>query len=145
MVATVEVGRCTLMAIPWAEQFAKRTSAIKSSTIRELLKVTQRPEIISFAGGLPAPELFPTQRFQEICTRVLTENSSAALQYGATEGYTPLRQMIADKLSGMGATLDNVMITAGSQQALDLVGKLLINPGDRVLVEAPTYLGALQA
>ena len=133
------------MAIPWAEQFAKRTSAIKSSTIRELLKVTQRPEIISFAGGLPAPELFPTQRFQEICTRVLTENSSAALQYGATEGYTPLRQMIADKLSGMGATLDNVMITAGSQQALDLVGKLLIDPGDRVLVEAPTYLGALQA
>ncbi len=84
-------------------------------------------------------------RFQEICSRVLSEKSSAALQYGATEGYTPLRQMIADKLTGMGATVENVMITTGSQQALDLVGKLLIDPGDRVLVEAPTYLGALQA
>ncbi len=133
------------MAISWAEQFAQRTAAIKSSTIRELLKVTQRPEIISFAGGLPAPELFPVARFQEICSRVLSEKSSAALQYGATEGYTPLRQMIADKLTGMGATVENVMITTGSQQALDLVGKLLIDPGDRVLVEAPTYLGALQA
>ena len=133
------------MAIPWAEQFAKRTSAIKSSTIRELLKVTQRPEIISFAGGLPAPELFPVERFREVCSRVLTEKSSAALQYGASEGYTPLRQMIADKLTGMGAAVDNVMITTGSQQALDLVGKLLIDAGDRVLVEAPTYLGALQA
>ena len=133
------------MAISWAEQFARRTSVIKSSTIRELLKVTQRPEIISFAGGLPAPELFPAQRLQEVCNRVLTEKSSAALQYGATEGYTPLRQMIADKLAGMGATIENVIITAGSQQALDLVGKLLIDAGDRVLVEAPTYLGALQA
>ena len=135
------------MAITWTEQFAARTRSIKSSTIRELLKVTQRPEIISFAGGLPAPELFPTERFQEACSRVLTQNSSAALQYGATEGYTPLRQMIADKLGagGIRATLDNVMITAGSQQALDLIGKLLIDPGDRVLVEAPTYLGALQA
>jgi 2-aminoadipate transaminase len=133
------------MAISWAEQFAQRTAAIKSSTIRELLKVTQRPEIISFAGGLPAPELFPVARFQEICSRVLSEKSSAALQYGATEGYTPLRQMIADKLTGIGATVENVMITTGSQQALDLVGKLLIDAGDRVLVEAPTYLGALQA
>lgn len=135
------------MAIPWTEQFAERTRLIKSSTIRELLKVTQRPEIISFAGGLPAPELFPTKRFQEVCYRVLAENSSAALQYGATEGYTPLRQMIAEKLAsgGIRATLDNVMITSGSQQALDLVGKLLIDFGDRVLVEAPTYLGALQA
>src|SRR5579871_5215935 len=133
------------MAMSWTEQFAQRTSAIKSSTIRELLKVTQRPEIISFAGGLPAPELFPVARLQEICSRVLSEKSSAALQYGATEGYTPLRQMIADKLTGMGATVENVMITTGSQQALDLVGKLLIDAGDRVLVEAPTYLGALQA
>jgi 2-aminoadipate transaminase len=133
------------MAIPWTEQFAARTAAIKSSTIRELLKVTQRPEIISFAGGLPAPELFPTERFKAICSRVLTENSCAALQYGATEGYIPLRQMIAEKLAGMRVTVDNVMITAGSQQALDLVGKLLIDSGDRVLVEAPTYLGALQA
>src|SRR5581483_8688515 len=135
------------MAIPWAEKFAERTSSIKSSTIRELLKVTQKPEIISFAGGLPAPELFPTERFQEACSRVLTKHSAAALQYGATEGYTPLRQMIAEKLANTGirATVDNVLITSGSQQALDLIGKLLIDSGDRVLVEAPTYLGALQA
>ncbi len=136
------------MAIPWTEQFAERTNSIKSSMIRELLKVTQRPEIISFAGGLPAPELFPVERFREACNRVLTEKgSAAALQYGATEGYTPLRQMIADKLASQGirAAVDNVLITAGSQQALDLVGKLLIDYGDRVLLEAPTYLGALQA
>jgi 2-aminoadipate transaminase len=135
------------MAIPWTEQFADRTRSIKSSTIRELLKVTQRPEIISFAGGLPAPELFPTERFQEACSKVLTKNSGAALQYGATEGYTPLRQLIAEKLAdaGIRATVENVVITAGSQQALDLIGKLLIDNEDRVLVEAPTYLGALQA
>ena len=135
------------MAIPWTEQFAERTRSIKSSTIRELLKVTQRPEIISFAGGLPAPELFPTERFQEACSKVLTKNSGNALQYGATEGYTPLRQLIAKKLAdaGIRATIENVVITAGSQQALDLIGKLLIDNEDRVLVEAPTYLGALQA
>jgi len=135
------------MSTPWTYRFAQRTKAVKSSVIRELLKLTQRPEVISFAGGLPAPELFPAGRFQEACRRVLTERPSCALQYGTTEGYGPLREMIAENMAryGIVAMAENVLITSGSQQALDLIGKLLINPGDRVLVEAPTYLGALQA
>jgi 2-aminoadipate transaminase len=135
------------MSTPWSYRFAQRTKVVKSSVIRELLKLTQRPEVISFAGGLPAPELFPIERFQEACQRVLAEKGSSALQYGTTEGYTPLREMIAQNMAryGIVAGTENVLITSGSQQALDLIGKLLVNPGDRVLVEAPTYLGALQA
>ena len=135
------------MATPWTHRFAQRTKSIKSSTIRELLKLTQRPEVISFAGGLPAPELFPIERFQAACERVLREKGTLALQYGPSEGYPPLREMIAQQMARYGilAAPENVLITSGSQQALDLIGKLLINPGDRVLVEAPTYLGALQA
>src|SRR3954465_14336332 len=135
------------MSTLWKSRYAQRTLGIKSSTIRELLKVTQRPEIISFAGGLPAPEVFPVTRFEEACHKVLAEHGGQALQYGTTEGYQPLREMIAHNLSryGIVATAENVLITSGSQQALDLIGKLLINRGDRVLVEAPTYLGALQA
>jgi 2-aminoadipate transaminase len=135
------------MSTPWTDRFAQRTKVIKSSIIRELLKLTQRPEVISFAGGLPAPELFPITRFQEACQRVLADNGASALQYGTTEGYAPLREMIAQNTAryGIVAGADNILITSGSQQALDLIGKLLVNAGDRVLVEAPTYLGALQA
>jgi len=135
------------MSTPWTYRFAQRTKVVKSSIIRELLKLTQRPEVISFAGGLPAPELFPIARFQEACQRVLADKGPSALQYGTTEGYTPLREMIAHNMSryGIVAGAENVLITSGSQQALDLIGKLLVNPGDRLLVEAPTYLGALQA
>ena len=135
------------MSTAWTSRYAQRTRNIKSSAIRELLKVTQNPKIISFAGGLPAPEVFPTKRFQEACTKVLENQASEALQYGATEGYEPLREMIARHTTryGVKAKPENVLITSGSQQALDLIGKLLINSGDRVLVEAPTYLGALQA
>jgi 2-aminoadipate transaminase len=135
------------MSTPWTYRFAQRTKVVKSSIIRELLKLTLRPEVISFAGGLPAPELFPIQRFQEACQRVLAEKGCSALQYGTTEGYTPLREMIAHNMAryGIVAGVENVLITSGSQQALDLIGKLLVNPGDRLLVEAPTYLGALQA
>jgi len=131
----------------WKSRYALRTRDLKSSTIRELLKITQRPEIISFAGGLPAPDVFPLDRFQEACRRVLQLNGHLALQYGATEGYEPLREMIARHIAryGIKAQAENVLITSGSQQALDLIGKLFINAGDRVLVEAPTYLGALQA
>jgi 2-aminoadipate transaminase len=131
----------------WKSRYAVRTKSLKSSAIRELLKITQKPEIISFAGGLPAPEVFPISRFQEACQRVLQVNGHQALQYGASEGYEPLREMIARHITryGIRAKSENVLITSGSQQALDLIGKLLINPGDRVLVEAPTYLGALQA
>ena len=103
--------------------------------------------MISFAGGLPAAEVFPIQRFQEACQKVLAKHAASALQYGATEGYEPLREMIARHMARYAilAKVENVLITSGSQQALDLIGKLLINSGDRVLVEAPTYLGALQA
>lgn len=135
------------MSTLWKSRYAQRTLGIKSSAIRELLKVTQRPEVISFAGGLPAPDVFPVQRFEEACHKVLAEHGAMALQYGTTEGYQPLREMIARNIARYGiiATADNVLITSGSQQALDLIGKLLINRGDRILLEAPTYLGALQA
>src|SRR5512146_682348 len=135
------------MSTPWSQRYAFRTAKVKSSAIRELLKLTQRPEIISFAGGLPAGELFPTERFAEACRKVLLEKAQIALQYGPTEGYGPLREMIAQNLNryGIPASAENVLVTSGSQQALDLIAKLLINRGDQVLTEAPTYLGALQA
>jgi 2-aminoadipate transaminase len=135
------------MSTAWKSRYAQRTKSIKSSAIRELLKITQKPEIISFAGGLPAPDVFPLDRFQEACRRVLELKGHQALQYGASEGYEPLREMIAQNICryGIKAKAENVLITSGSQQALDLIGKLLINAGDLVLVEAPTYLGALQA
>ena len=135
------------MAAPWAHRYAQRTKSAKSSIIRELLKLTQRPEVISFAGGLPAPEVFPVERFREACQSVLQTQPSIALQYGPTEGYRPLRELIVAQMARYGiiATVDNVLITSGSQQALDLIAKLLINRGDRILTERPTYLGALQA
>ena len=135
------------MTTPWKHRYALRMQGMGSSLIRELLKLTQDPEIISFAGGLPAPEIFPVAAFEEATTRVLRKYGSQALQYGMTEGYMPLRQWIVDYMAryGIEAKVDNVMITSGSQQALDLIGKLLINPGDLILTEKPTYLGALQA
>jgi 2-aminoadipate transaminase len=135
------------MPIAWTSRYALRIRDIKSSAIRELLKITQHPEMTSFAGGLPADDVFPIQRFKEACQKVLEQHASQALQYGETEGYLPLREMIARHIAryGIKAQAENVLITTGSQQALDLIGKLLINPGDPVLVEAPTYLGALQA
>jgi 2-aminoadipate transaminase len=135
------------MAAPWAHRYAQRTKTVKSSIIRELLKLTQRPEVISFAGGLPAPEVFPVARFEEACHRVLHTQAAAALQYGPTEGYRPLREYIVGHMARYGilASVDNVLVTSGSQQALDLIAKLLINRGDRILVESPSYVGALQA
>ena len=131
----------------WDDRFALRTDNIGSSAIRELLKLTSLPDVISFAGGLPAPDLFPIERFKEASEVVLTEMGERALQYGTTEGYQPLREMIAGNASKYGIQIssDNVLITTGSQQALDLLGRIFINRGDRVLVESPTYLGALQA
>ena len=135
------------MSTAWTSRYAARTKRITSSAIRDLLKITQRPGMISFAGGLPAPDVFPVQRFQEACHKVLAEQAASALQYGATEGYTALRELLANNMAryGIKAKVENVLITSGSQQALDLIGKLFINAGDRVVVEAPTYLGALQA
>ena len=135
------------MKTPWEYRFAQRTQRMESSAIRELLKLTERPDIISFAGGLPAPDVFPKEAFREACDHVLRELGHHALQYSLTEGYTPLREFIVSlaEQAGIPITIDNVLITTGSQQALDLLGKILINPGDRILVEEPTYLGALQA
>ncbi|HEY9077381.1 MAG TPA: PLP-dependent aminotransferase family protein [Anaerolineaceae bacterium] len=131
----------------WDHRFAQRTQRMKSSAIRELLKLTENPDVISFAGGLPAPEVFPLQEVLEATQKVLKENGARSLQYGSTEGYLPLREMIARNAASanMSITPDNILITSGSQQALDLLGKIFINHGDRVLVESPTYLGALQA
>jgi 2-aminoadipate transaminase len=135
------------MATLWKSRYAQRTQRMGRSVIRELLKYTQQPDIISFAGGLPAPELFPIAEAQAAACRVLSEGGVEALQYGPTEGFVPLRQFIVDRMAryGIRAKAENVVITNGSQQALDLIGKLLLNPGDRILVEEPTYLGALQA
>ncbi len=135
------------MGTPWKSRYAQRTQRMGRSIIRELLKFTQQPDIISFAGGLPAPELFPLEQCEAAACRLLNTHGAAALQYGPTEGYLPLRRFICERMSryGIKAEPSNILITSGSQQALDLVGKMLINPGDRVLVEEPTYLGALQA
>ncbi len=131
----------------WDQRYAQRLQRMKSSAIRELLKLTEQPDIISFGGGLPAPEVFPVEEFRQACARVLDRQSAAALQYGTTEGYLPLREMIAQQTrrNGIEVTAENILITSGSQQALDLLGKIFINPGDHIAVDNPTYLGALQA
>ncbi|QEI04807.1 PLP-dependent aminotransferase family protein [Pigmentiphaga aceris] len=123
-------------------QFSQRALALKSSAIRELLKITERPEVISFAGGLPSPATFPIEALREATDRLFANKPHAALQYGPTEGYMPLREWVAAQ---HGVSPTRVMLTTGSQQALDLIGKVLIDPDSPVLVETPTYLGALQA
>jgi len=130
-----------------ALKFAERMESIKASEIRELLKLTARPEIISFAGGLPAPELFPVEEMKEISVRVLEETGREALQYSTTEGYQPLREKICSRLSRVGITADpdHILITNGSQQGLDFSGKVFLNPGDVVFCESPSYLGAINA
>jgi 2-aminoadipate transaminase len=131
----------------WATRYAQRTQRMGSSVVRELLKLTERPEVISFAGGLPAPDVFPVEKFEQATCQLLRMHGTTALQYGVTEGYQPLRDMICRHSTRYGIQIDpdNVLITSGSQQALDLIGKVFINPGDHVLIERPTYLGALQA
>jgi len=131
----------------WDHRYAQRTQRMGSSAIRELLKFTEQPEIISFAGGLPGPDVFPIQEVSQACERVLAESGAQALQYGTTEGFQPLREMIARHAMryGLEITAENVLITSGSQQALDLLGRIFINRGDHILVENPTYLGAIQA
>ena len=123
---------------------ARRAVKMNPSVIREILKVTEKPGIISFAGGLPSPKTFPVSDFSAACEKVLREDGHAALQYASSEGYAPLREMVAAMLPwNVDPAL--VLITTGSQQGLDLIAKVLIDEGSRVLVETPTYLGALQA
>ncbi|HRD97577.1 MAG TPA: PLP-dependent aminotransferase family protein [Rubrivivax sp.] len=128
-------------------QMARRAERLNPSTIREILKITERPGIVSLAGGLPSPDTFPVAAMREATERVLREQPREALQYAASEGFGPLREWVAQELGGQGLAVqaDQVLITTGSQQGLDLVGKVLIDPGSRVAVESPTYLGALQA
>lgn len=123
---------------------ARRAERMNPSVIRDLLKVTERPGIISFAGGLPSPQTFPVDAFAQACSKVLAADGRGALQYAASEGYTPLREAVAAMLP-WNVSPEQVLITTGSQQGLDLVAKVLLDPGSPVLVETPTYLGALQA
>jgi len=133
--------------LDWTPFLAERTASMRSSAIRELLKLTQEPDIISFAGGLPASDFFPLREIEEACRHIIRTEGAKALQYSATEGHPPLKEYLATTMHkyGVPAVPGNVLLTNGSQQALDLVGKLFINPGDFVLTGRPTYLGAIQA
>ncbi|MEW6392410.1 MAG: PLP-dependent aminotransferase family protein [Pseudomonadota bacterium] len=139
----------TIQTQDWASRFSERMSRVRASEIRELLKLLDQPDILSFAGGIPDPGLFPAEEIQKAYRAVLSDPAQAAqaLQYSVSEGYLPLRQWIAERMTrdGMPCEPHNIMLTAGSQQALDLIGKLFVSPGDPVVVARPTYLGALQA
>lgn len=131
----------------WDTTFAARTAHMRRSTIREILKLTVLPEVISFAGGLPAPEYFPIERVRQATDTVLAERGQEVLQYSTTEGMLELRDFIAQRLSTpkLHLSADNVVIVTGSQQGLDLIGRVLLDEGDTVIVENPTYLGMLLA
>jgi DNA-binding transcriptional MocR family regulator len=133
----------------WEPRYAARAERMRASEIRELLKLLEQPGIISFAGGIPDPALFPVEEARAAYAAVLTDpmQSGSGLQYSVSEGYLPLRQWIVGHMRSLGVAceVDNVVVTCGSQQALDFLGRLLLSPGDTALVAAPTYLGALQA
>ena len=128
-------------------KFAKRANSIKPSEMRLILTASERPELISFAGGLPAPELFPIEELKVASQAVLTEDGPASLQYSATEGYIPLRKAVLKRMEAVGveASLEQAMITSGSQQAIDLTGRIFLDEGDTILCESPTYLAAINA
>src|SRR5436190_6898334 len=135
------------MPVTWQRLYADRAEGMRASDIREILKVTAQPEVISLAGGLPAPELFPIDEYRRAFEWVLEADGAQALQYGPSEGYRPLRTFLAHRLArfGIRAEVDDILVTNGSQQALDLIGKILLDPGDAVVLERPSYLGAIQA
>lgn len=129
-------------------RFARRTARLRASTIREMLKVTQQRDVISFGGGLPAPELFPRDEMVESMRRVMTQFGAEAMQYSVTEGIPEMRGWVAQRLAPrFGRSIDphEVLIVNGSQQGLDLIAKVLIDPGDHIVLENPSYLGAIQA
>lgn len=129
-------------------RLAERMNNLKASEIREILKLTENPEIISFAGGLPAPELFPVEKLKEITIQILENDGKAALQYSTTEGYIPLRKIIAEermKPAGVNVSYENILIINGSQQGLDFSGKIFLDKDDVVICESPSYLGAINA
>lgn len=135
------------MTTNWQAQYARRLEWMTTSVIREILKVAQSPDTIALAGGWPEAALFPIGQLDEVAHYVLTETPRESLQYGLTDGYAPLRAQLADMATenGIPAAMENVVITSGSQQALDLMGRLFVDEGDTVLVESPTFLGALQS
>ncbi len=135
------------MSVNWETKYAHRLEWMSTSVIRDILKVAQSPDIISMAGGWPEAALFPLDQFDELCHHVLHAMPREALQYGLTDGLPILRDAIAEQMTevGMPANRDNIVITSGSQQALDLIGRLMLDEGDTVLVESPTFVGALQA
>ena len=126
---------------------SRRMGQMRPSAVRQILKVTEQPEMISFAGGLPAPECFPVAEIAQCVQRVLGEAGPQALQYAVTEGFSPLREKFAAEMQsrGVASTAENILVTSGSQQGLDLIAKVLLDPGDCVLTESPTYLAAIQA
>jgi len=134
------------MSAYWDQRFARRMAGVSSSAIRELFKAVQQPGMISFAGGMPAPEMLPAEAISEASQRVLAERGQQALQYGSSEGYPPLRAWIVEYMArqGVDVTPDNVLIVTGAQQGLDTASRVLLNPGDCIAVESPTFLGALQ-
>jgi 2-aminoadipate aminotransferase apoenzyme (EC 2.6.1.39) len=127
--------------------YSNRSKEMKASEIREMLKIIQDPEIISFAGGMPSPDSFPYEEIERVAKNVVKEHGKVALQYGSTEGVMPFRKVIAKMAikSGMDVDQDNILITNGSQQALDMIGKIFLNHGDFALVGLPTYLAAINA
>jgi 2-aminoadipate transaminase len=131
----------------WNEALADRTTRMQSSVIRELLKFTMLPDVISFAGGLPAPAAFPVRDFGDACRWILSHDAERALQYGPTEGHPPLKDYLIETMAKyeIPAVRENILFTNGSQQALDFVGRVFINEGDKVITGRPTYLGAIQA
>lgn len=135
------------MSINIEEFYSVLASRMKASTIRETLKIIQRSNVISLAGGMPDPATFPTEELNEVVKQILAKNSARALQYSSTEGLPELREFLLNWLveDNKKAELDNIMITSGSQQGLDLVSKVLLDPGDIVIVELPSYLAALNA
>ena len=133
------------MALNLTRHFSERTKEMRASEVRELLKLLQVPDMISFAGGFPNPESFPAEIIRQIVNDVLEKDGAQALQYGITEGYAPLREGVADRMKkrGMDISKENVLIVSGSQQAIDLMGKIFIDPKDTIVISAPTYLAAL--
>lgn len=128
-------------------RFAKCVDELKASDIREILKLTENPEVISFAGGVPDPQLFPIAEIMEVTTLILGESGQSALQYSSTEGHTPLREKIIQRMKTLGieANLENILLTSGSQQGLDYSGKIFLNEGDAIICESPSYSGAIKA
>jgi 2-aminoadipate transaminase len=125
----------------FSTHFARRVTGMKPSALREILKLTQKSNVVSFAGGLPAPNLFPKERIAQAAQKVIEEQAGQTFQYGTTEGYAPLREWVAE---GLEVSAEQVQIVSGSQQGLDMIAKIFLDPGDKVVVAEPTYLGALR-